>query len=101
MNIGIIGGQIKDYPLLDHKLNELIEIKGTYLFNIICGPGSLGELWGKKNGSGIQYFLGDFDNFIKKLDFAIVFQDENVQFNLVVKKLTNANVSGTVIIRNE
>ena len=40
MNIGIIGGQIKDYPLLDHKLNELIEIKGTYLFNIICGPGS-------------------------------------------------------------
>ena len=66
MNIGRISGQIKDYPLLDHKLNELIEIKGTYLFNIICGPGSLGELWGKNNGSGIQYFLGDFDILVKK-----------------------------------
>ena len=52
MNVGIIGGTLDDYDLLDKRLNELIEIKGTYLFNIVCSPNSLGDKWGENNGSG-------------------------------------------------
>lgn len=102
MTIGILGGNCssEDYFLLDRKLNELIEIKGTYLFNILCGKGSLGELWGKNNGAGVQYFFGDFDGFIKRIDYAFVFQNAGVSFNPVLAKLKKENVHGTVIIRS-
>lgn len=99
MNLGIIGGREEDYARLDEKLNELIEIKGTYLFNIVCSPGSLGDIWGTKNGSGKIYFAGTFDEFIKVIDYAIVFQDASVEFNPVLEKLKRLGKHGSVLVR--
>lgn len=99
MNVGIIGGNLEDYSILNKKLNELIEIQGTYLFNIICGYGSLGEKWADRNGAGKRYFTGSFDDFIKQLDYAIVFQNKGVTFNPVLVKLKAAGKHGTVIVR--
>ena len=67
MNVGIIGGTLDDYDLLDKRLNELIEIKGTYLFNIVCSPNSLGDKWAENNGSGKKYFLAHLMIILKNL----------------------------------
>lgn len=99
MNVGIIGGTLDDYDLLDKKLNEVIEIKGTYLFNIVCSPNSLGDKWAENNGSGKRYFFGAFNDYIKELDFAIVFMNEKNLRHPVLEKLKREGKHGTVIIR--
>lgn len=75
MKIAILGGGLMDYPILDQKLNELIEEKQCYLFTVLCGatdsvqykPG-LSEIWARKNGAPVEYLIDkDPQRLLKKL----------------------------------
>lgn len=102
MKICIVGGRVEDYPRLDKKLNELIEMSGQYLFTLICGKGSLGELWGRKNGSGIEYYAGDepeaaMNYLIKHADYAFVFYNgENNYLRRFIMKMKESGKHGYV-----
>lgn len=109
MNIAIIGGQIKHYPILNQKLNELIEEKQIYLFNVICGGSSmtqytpgLSEYWAKQNGAPIRYiFDEDFNKLQKKIIAAadyifFLLKDEQWIKNFMMSYKTTGK-HGTVI----
>lgn len=66
MRVAILGGDRRDYSVLDKKINELIEEKQCYLFTVLCGttnptqykPG-LSEIWAKNNGAPIEYLIDE------------------------------------------
>lgn len=66
MKVAILGGDSRDYSVLDKKMNELIEEKQCYLFTVLCGatdpakykPG-LSEVWAKNNGAPIEYLIDE------------------------------------------
>lgn len=107
MNIAIVGDLTpNNYHLLDQKLNELIEEKQCYLFNVLCGgplrnekpSPTLGSLWAKNNGAPVHYIFEPTPaKLFKEADYIVFLYDGNQQTKNLIMQYKMTGKHGSVI----